>query len=90
LRLSVHDELDDREQVEGRAREAVDPRHRHHVVGGEGSEHFEEFAPVVVRARHRLAVNLGASRAAQLLKLGVERLSIGADADIAEAAVFCG
>jgi len=29
LRLGVHDLLDDGEQVEGRAREAVDTRHRH-------------------------------------------------------------
>jgi len=36
LRLGVHDLLDDGEQVEGAAREAVDPRHRHHVAGGEG------------------------------------------------------
>jgi hypothetical protein len=31
-RLGVHDPLDDAEQVEGRPREAVDPRHRHHVA----------------------------------------------------------
>jgi hypothetical protein len=27
---------DDGEQVEGAAREAINPRHRHHVAGGEG------------------------------------------------------
>jgi hypothetical protein len=41
-----------------------------------------------VRARHLLAVNLGATRAAQLLKLGVERLAVGADAGIAKMAVL--
>ena len=51
LRLGVHDLLDDREQVKGAAREAVNPRHRHHVTGGEGLQHFEKLAPVVVRAR---------------------------------------
>ncbi len=74
LRLGVHDLLDDGEQVEGRARQAVDPRYRHHVAGGEGGEHFQESAPVIVRARYLFAVYPGASRAAQPLKLDVERL----------------
>ena len=69
-------------------REAVDPRHRHHVARNEGLEHFENLAPVVVRAGYLLAVNLGASDAAQLLKLAVERLAHGADAGIAEKAVL--
>jgi hypothetical protein len=59
LRLGVHDLFDGGEQVEGAAREAVNPRHSHHVAGGEGPQHFEKFAPVVVRAGHLLAVNLG-------------------------------
>jgi len=84
----VHDALDDGEQVEGAAREAVDARHRHHVAGGEGVEHFQKLAPVAVRARHLLAVNLGATRPAKLLKLGVERLPVGADAGIAEMAIL--
>ena len=46
LRLGVHDLLNDGEQVEGAAREAVNPRHRHHVAGREGLEHFEKLAPV--------------------------------------------
>jgi hypothetical protein len=54
--------------------------------GVKGVQQFEEFAAVAVRARHLLAENLGASRPAQLLKLGVERLPIGADAGIAKAA----
>ena len=88
LRLGVRDALDDGKEVEGAARQPVDARHRHHVAGGEGGEHFEEFAPVVVRPRHLLAVNLRTARAAKLPKLGVERLPVGADAGIADQAVF--
>ena len=88
MRLGVHDLLDDAEQVEGAAGEAVDARHRHHVAGGEALQHFEKLAPVAVRARHLLTVNIGAARAAKLLKLGVERLPVGADAGIAETAVL--
>ena len=88
LRLGVHNLLHDGEKVESAAREAVNPCHRHHVAGVEGVEHFEKLAPVVVRAGHLLAVNLGASRAAQLLKLGIEGLAHGADAGIAETAVL--
>jgi hypothetical protein len=42
-------------------------------------------APVGPRARHLLAANLRAARPAQLVKLRVERLPIGADAGIAKA-----
>jgi|HubBroStandDraft_1064217.scaffolds.fasta_scaffold73332_2 hypothetical protein len=35
----VHNLLDDGEQIEGRAGEAVDSRHRHHVAGAEGFQH---------------------------------------------------
>jgi hypothetical protein len=66
--------LDDAEQVKGAAREAVDPRHRHHVAGGKSLEQFGQFAPVAVRARHLLAVNPAAIGGAQLLKLAIERL----------------
>ena len=59
MRLGVHDPLDGGEQVEGAAGEAVNPCHRHQVAGGKVLEHLEKFAPVVVRARHLLAVNLG-------------------------------
>jgi hypothetical protein len=48
----------------------------------------EEFAAVAVRARHLLAVNLRTARAAQLLKLGFERLPVAADAGVAEGAVL--
>src|SRR5207249_11376916 len=51
--------------------------------GEEGGEPFEQFAPVVGRARHLLAVNLSASPATQLLKPGIERLPVGADTGIA-------
>ena len=56
--------------------------------GAMAVEHFEQFAPVGARARHLLAVNLGASCAAELLKLGVECLPVGADAGIADEAFF--
>jgi len=46
LRLGVHDALDDPEQVEGAAREAVDASHCHHVAAGEAVEHAEKLAPV--------------------------------------------
>ena len=78
-------------QVEGVPREAVNPRHRHHVAGGEGLHHFEKLAPVVMRAGHLLPVNFGgAACGPELLKLAVERLSVGAHAGIAETAVFGG
>jgi len=65
-------------------------RHRHHVAGGEVLEHFEKLAAVVVRARDLLAVNPAAPFGAQLLKLCVERLSVGAHTGIAETPVFAG
>ena len=88
--LASHNPLDDGEEVEGAARQSVNPRHRHHVAGGEVLEHFEELAAVVVRARDLLAVNPAAPFGAQLLKLAVERLSVGAHAGIAETPVFGG
>jgi len=57
---------------------------------GKVLEHFEKLAPVFVRARDLLAVNPAAPFGAQLLKLRVERLSVGAHAGIAETAVFGG
>ena len=39
LRLGVHDPFDDSEEIKGTARGAVNPRHRHHVAGGELAEH---------------------------------------------------
>jgi len=56
----VHDLLDDRKQIEGRAGEPVDPRHRHHVAGGERLKELEQLAPVGPRAGCLLAVNPGA------------------------------
>jgi hypothetical protein len=78
LRLGVHDLLDDGEQVEGAARQPVDARHGHHVAGAEMAEHVEKLPPVGSRACHLLAVNLGASDAAKLLKLAVEGIYIRA------------
>jgi hypothetical protein len=89
LSLRVRDALDDGEQVEGAAGEAVDPRHRHHVAGGELAEHPVKLAPVGPRARYLLAVDVsaGASGGAKLLKLGVEGLPVGADAGISDEAL---
>jgi hypothetical protein len=73
LRLGVHDALDDGEQVERTARQPVNPCHRHHVAGAEPAEHPVKLAPV---------------GRAQLLKLAVEGLPVGADAGIADRAFF--
>ena len=62
----------------------------HHVARREALEQFEKLAPVAARARYLLAVNLGASRAAKLLKVGVERLPVGANSGIAERAILRG
>ena len=55
----VHDLLDDGEQVEDRAGKPVDPRHRHHVAGGQGFQQLQQFAPVGSRAAHLFTENLG-------------------------------
>jgi hypothetical protein len=57
---------------------------------GRTLKHFQKLAAVVVRARDLLAVNPAAPFGAQLLKLRVERLSVGAHAGIAETPVFGG
>jgi hypothetical protein len=76
LRLGVRNALDDAEQVKGAAGKPVDPRHCNHVAGGKPVEHTEKPAPVGLRARYLLAVDVPAdeSGGAQLLKLGVECL----------------
>jgi hypothetical protein len=73
LPARVHDLLDDGEQVEGRAGEAVDPRHRHHVSGAKGFQQPRRLAPGGRRTAGLLTVNPGAPLRAQLHKLGVER-----------------
>jgi len=90
LRLGVHDALDDAKEVEGAPREAIDPCHRHHVAGGKPVEHAEKFAPFGPRARYILAVDVpaAATGCAQLFKLVVEGLPVGADAGIADKAWF--
>ena len=72
----------DAEQIEGSARQPVNPRHRHHVAGAEPVEHPLKFAPVGPRAGHFLPVDVpaGASRRPKLLKLAV--------ADFARALTF--
>ena len=56
--------------------------------GSRASSSLRSSRAVAVRARHLLAVNLRTARAAQLLKLGVERLPVAADAGVAEGAVL--
>jgi hypothetical protein len=92
LRLRVHDPLDHAEQVKRAARKPVDPRHRHHVAGGQLVEHAQKLAPVGPSARHLFPIDVpaAASGGAKLLKLGVEGLSYGADAGIADEAFFRG
>ena len=86
LSLGVHDALDDGEEVEGAARQPVDPCHRHHVAGAELAQHAVKLAPVGPRAGHLLAVDVpaAASGLARLLKLAVEGLPVGRDAGIAD------
>jgi len=55
---------------------------------GRTLKHFQKLAAVVVRARDLLAVNPAAPFGAQLLKLGVERLPVGANSGIAERAIL--
>jgi hypothetical protein len=76
LRLGVHDALDDCEQVEDAARQAVDLRNRHHLAGGQLAEHAVKPAPAGPRADYLLAVYVAApaSSGAKLLKLVVEGL----------------
>jgi hypothetical protein len=60
------------------------------VTSGRPGRHPEKFAPVGPRTCHLLAVDIpaGASGGAKLLKLGVERLAVGADAGISKGAVL--
>jgi hypothetical protein len=90
LPARVDDALDDREQVEGRAGQAVDARDRHDIAGSQAVEHAEEFAAVGLRARHLLAVDIPAvaSGGAKLLKLRVKRLPVGRDAGVPDEAFF--
>ncbi len=88
----IHDLLDDGEQVERRARQPVDSSHRHHVAGVKARRASAEArAGRLVRpSPSRGRSSTAASGGAQLLKLGVEGLPIGADAGIADEAVFRG
>ena len=90
LRLGVHDALDDAEQIEGAARQPVDPRHRHHVAGGQLAEHLVKLASVGPRARHLLAVDVAAraSGFAKLRKLAVQGLPVSGKAGIADEPFF--
>ena len=81
MRFGVHDLLDDGEEVERAAREPVNPRHRHHVAGGQHAEHPIELAPVGPCTGHLLPVDVAAAASgggAKLVKLAVEGLRVGA------------
>jgi len=86
FRLCVLDLLHDGEQVEGRTGQPIDPRRRHHVAGDHVFQQPQQLAPVRLRPAGRLPVNLRAAIGLQLPKLRIERLPIGADAGVAEAA----
>jgi hypothetical protein len=66
--------LDDGEQIEGAAGEAV-------TSPGASLPSIRQSSR---RSGHRLAVDVGASRRPKLLKLAVEGLPVGADAGIAD------
>jgi len=74
----LHNLLDDLEQIEGTAGEAV--------------EHTEQFASVGARVCHLLAVDVSAaaSGGTKLLKLAVECLPVGGYAGIADKPFFGG
>ena len=88
--LPSHDALDDAKEVEGAARKSVNPRHRHHIAGGQPAEHPVKLAPVCPRTGHLLLVDVPAvaSGLAKLLKLTVEGLPVGRDASIADEPFF--
>jgi len=90
LRLGVHDALHDAEQVEGATCKPVDPRHRHHVAGGQLAEHPVKLTSVGPRARYLLPVNVpaAASSGAELIELHGEGLPVGRDAGISRSGVF--
>jgi hypothetical protein len=60
------------------------------TAGDQLAEHPVKLAPVGTRARRLLPVDasVAASGLAELLKLAVEGLPVGADADIADKPVF--
>ena len=85
LPAGVHDALDDGEQFEGRAGEAVDPRHHHGVTGREGLEEFAQLLPVGLRAGNLLPIDGRAPGGLELLELGLKGLPYRRDAGVTEA-----
>ena len=51
LPARVHNPLDDGEQVEGRAGQTIDPRHRHDTAGDNCCQHLEQFTAVSLCGR---------------------------------------
>jgi hypothetical protein len=52
FRLGVDDPLDDAEQVEGAAGEAVDPRHGHHVAGMPSKQFILDQPHILIGKEH--------------------------------------
>lgn len=73
------DFLEDREQVEHRARQAIDPRHHHQATGRDIMEELQQVASIDA-SRSLFPGNLRASGLLQLLKLNVELPAAGAEA----------
>ena len=83
LRPDVHDALGEGEQVEDRAGKAVDAGGDHHLPRCQLFPKTQQFAAVGLRAARRLPVDLSAALGLQLIKPGVERLTVGTDAGMA-------
>jgi hypothetical protein len=74
-----------------RARRSIrDPRHGHHVAGGQLAEHPVKLAAVGPRAGHLLPVDVAAaaSGSVKLLKLAVKGLPVDGHAGIADEPFF--
>ena len=84
----IHDAFDDGEEVEGRAGKAVNSGNRDDVAGHHLFQQPKQLSPVGVRTADLFTIDAGAAIRLQLLELNVERLPIGTDAGIAEAADF--
>ena len=73
--LGVHDAPDDAEQVEGRARQAVNPGHDHLVSLLEASEESVQFPAVGTGTAGLFLEDAAASGRRKLFQLRIKRLS---------------
>ena len=65
------------EHVEGAARQPVDPRHRHHVAGGQLAEHPAKLRPVGLGSARRFAERLARPVFPQRRDLSGDALPVG-------------